>query len=203
MKNGDSKRDRPNRSTTEEFEGTFGEGDNDINPAACFTGNEASTEQDSTIEQSYDVETLRIHLESECVIPGNGAANNGESCDSQPSMRYDSELTSERPQTNAVQDDEMLELPRLPSPPSASPNVEDNEDDCAPALSDNVDSITSNSSLSDIYTWNLTGSNLPSPLILRGDEERLIWPLEVCCTNIVQLIVLDTDLTLKRDSGYM
>lgn len=185
MENGNSKGNSPARSINEEFEGTFGEGENDINPSACFTGNEASTVQESeesTTEQSYDVEILRTHLESECVIPVNGAANNGESSELK---RMGCELKSERPQTNAVHDDEPLELLelRLPTPPSASPNVEDiNEEDCAPVSSDNVDSKTS--SLSDIYTLNLAGSNLPSPLTLYSDKEKLIWPLEVCFTNM-------------------
>lgn len=47
MENGNSKGNSPARSINEEFEGTFGEGENDINPSACFTGNEASTVQES------------------------------------------------------------------------------------------------------------------------------------------------------------
>ena len=180
MENGDNKGNRPDISITEEFKETFGQGENDINPSACFTGNEASTVQEteeSTTEQSYDVETLRTHLESDCVILENGAANNDESCESK---RMGCEPKSE--QTNTVHDDELLEL-RFPTPPSASPNVEDVKgENSAPVSSDNVDSKTS--SLSNIYTCNLAGSNLPSPLTLYSDEERLIWPLEVCFINM-------------------
>ena len=62
-------------------------------------------------------------------------------------------------------------LEQLPSPPSRDPN---DTKDCPTC------STTGGSSLSrDSYTWSIASSDLP--FSLSHDEEKLVWPLQVCC----------------------
>ena len=76
-------------------------------------------------------------------------------------------------------------LEQLPSPPS--PHPDDTKDGAtfsttasAPSTS-SVHRVTSGgSSLSrDSYTWSIASSDLP--FSLSHDEEKLVWPLQVCC----------------------
>ena len=76
-------------------------------------------------------------------------------------------------------------LEQLPSPPS--PHSDDTKDGAtfsitasAPSTSSVHRATSGGSSLSrDSYTWSITSSNLP--LSLSHDEEKLVWPLKVCC----------------------
>lgn len=76
-------------------------------------------------------------------------------------------------------------LEQLPSPPSPHPN--DTKDGAtfsitasAPSTSSVHRATSGGSSLSrDSYTWSIASSDLP--FSLSHDEEKLVWPLQVCC----------------------
>jgi len=76
-------------------------------------------------------------------------------------------------------------LEQLPSPPS--PHPDDTKDGAtftttasAPSTSSVHRAASGGSSLSrDSYTWSIASSDLP--FSLSHDEEKLVWPLEVCC----------------------
>ena len=66
----------------------------------------------------------------------------------------------------------------LPSPPSDSPEVQDRKDS-VPISNDNVNSIPSSLSETNSYTWNSAMCDLPNPLFLNDNEERIISSHEV------------------------
>ena len=76
-------------------------------------------------------------------------------------------------------------LKQLPSPPS--PHPDDTKDGAtfsttasAPSTSSVHRATSGGSSLSrNSYTWSIASSDLP--LSLSHDEEKLVWPLQVCC----------------------
>ena len=77
-------------------------------------------------------------------------------------------------------------LEQLPSPPSRHPNDMKDGPTCSttasgPPSTSSVHRATSGgSSLSrDSYTWSIASSDLP--FSLSHDEEKLVWPLQVCC----------------------
>ena len=76
-------------------------------------------------------------------------------------------------------------LKRLPSPPSPLPDDTKDGATCSiPASAPSTSSVhraaSSGSSLSrDSYTWSIASCDLP--FSLSHDEEKLLWPLEVCC----------------------
>ena len=91
--------------------------------------------------------------------------------------------------------DELEQL--LPNPPSFSPkDIRDGE---TTAMSTTSEAGSGASSLSqDSYMWSLTSSSLPPPNSLSDDEERLISPLEVCCskyTNKLNITVVILKMT--------
>ena len=76
-------------------------------------------------------------------------------------------------------------LKQLPSPPS--PHSDDTKDGATFSITASAPSTSSvhlatsgGSSLSrDSYTWSIASSDLP--FSLSHDEEKLVWPLQVCC----------------------
>ena len=76
-------------------------------------------------------------------------------------------------------------LEQLPSPPSPLPNDTKDGATCsttasAPSTSSVHRATSGGSSLSrDSYTWSIASSDLP--FSLSHDEEKLVWPLQVCC----------------------
>lgn len=89
------------------------------------------------------------------------------------------------------------ELELLPNPPSFSPK--DIRDGSTTAMSTTSEAGSGASSLSqDTYMWSLASSSLPPPNSLSDDEERLICPLEVCCskyTNKLNITVVILKMT--------
>lgn len=77
---------------------------------------------------------------------------------------------SGRPQADFVSDE--LDF-ALPSPPSDLPEVQESKDSI-PISNDNVDSIPSSLSERDSYSWNSAMCDLPNPLILNDNEEKII-----------------------------
>ena len=89
------------------------------------------------------------------------------------------------------------ELELLPNPRSFSPkNIRDGS---TTAMSTTSEAGSGASSLSqDTYMWSLASSSLPPPNSLSDDEERLICPLEVCCskyTNKLNITVVILKMT--------
>ena len=77
------------------------------------------------------------------------------------------------------------ELVQLPSPPSFSPKDITDVDGTTTAMSTTSEAGSGGSSLlQDSYMRSLTSSSLPLPNSLSDDEERLLCPLEVCCSKI-------------------
>ena len=92
------------------------------------------------------------------------------------------------------------ELVQFPSPPSLSPK--DTTDGTTTAMSATSEAFSDGSSLSrDLYMWSLTLSSLPLPNSLSDGEERLLCPLEVCCSKYTnKLNITDVILKMTPDS---
>lgn len=80
--------------------------------------------------------------------------------------------------TGRPQEDFVSDELDLPSPPSDLPEVQERKDS-VPISNDNVDSIPSSLSERDSYTWNSAMCDLPNPLILNDNEEKIISSREV------------------------
>ena len=89
------------------------------------------------------------------------------------------------------------ELELLPNPPSFSPKDISNGE--TTAMSTTSEAGSGASSLSqDSYMRSLTSSSLPPPNSLSDGEEKLIFPLEVCCskyTNKLNITVVILKMT--------
>lgn len=121
------------------------------------------------------LETLRSKLES-VFVNANKTASNDEEYES-PTKRENEPISDELSQAD------LGDAIKLPSPPSSSPETDKKNDfeDCKPFSTDRDDSYSSSLSGQNSFTWHSASSDLPSLLSLNEEnEERLIWPLEVC-----------------------
>ena len=142
--------------------------------------------RDDTIDQ--DLQLLKTSPREEQATGGTGGRKTWES-------------------TNAGSDIESVvrvtlpdELVQLPSPPSFSPKDITDVDGTTTAMSTTSEAGSGGSSLlQDSYMWSLTSSSLPLPNSLSDDEERLLCPLEVCCSKYTNKLNI-TVVILKTTS---
>ena len=144
------------------------------------TGRQAATAEDHQLLKTYTGEEQADH----------NATSTGD--------RKTSESTNAGSEVESVVGamlPDVLEL--LPNPPSFSPKGI--RDGSTTAMSTTSEAGSGASSLSqDTYMWSLALSSLPPPNSLSDHEERLICPLEVCCskyTNQLNITVVILKMT--------
>ena len=146
---------------------TFAEEESDTSMLLplCYTPNKRNTaEQDQQVGTSFPIDVERDVTE----------ACSRQNCELISAVSYERNLAGSPEKLFS------LEL-KLPASPSDSPN--DKEAKGAPVSdfpSFQVDSGTSR----DIYTWNLAKCDLPYSRSL-NDEEKLLWPLQVCRSVVI------------------
>ena len=109
------------------------------------------------------------------------------------SERVATKMSNGSDEENIAFDRLLSALGQIPIPPSSSPDTM--KEGSTTARSAN---LVNRGLWQESYMWSLTSSSLPPPNSLSDDEERLISPLQVCCskyTNKLNITVVILKMT--------